>query len=83
MLRAATANLLLEWQEARDARRICVQLKGATLFGRRPLSNRELWHYTMRLRHSRRMRYRTARLLVIWLPLLIFLYALLLAARTP
>ena len=47
------------------------------------MSNRELRHYTTRLRHSRRLRYRTARLLVIWLPLLIFLYALLLAARTP
>jgi hypothetical protein len=52
-------------------------------FGGGTLSNRELRHYTTRLRHSRRMRYRTARLLVIWLPLLIFLYALLLAARTP
>jgi hypothetical protein len=47
------------------------------------LSNRELRHYTTRLRHSRRLRYRTGRLLVIWLPLLIFLYALMLAARTP
>jgi hypothetical protein len=47
------------------------------------LSNREFRHYTFRLRRSRRVRYRFARLLVIWLPLLIFLYALLLATRTP
>jgi hypothetical protein len=47
------------------------------------LSNRELRHYTVRLRHSRRVRYRFARLLVIWFPLLIFLYALLLAASRP
>jgi hypothetical protein len=46
------------------------------------VSNRELRHYTTRLRYSRRLRYRSARLLVIWLPLLIFLYTLLLA-RTP
>ena len=36
----------------------------------------QLRHYTSRLQHSRRLRYRTARLLVIWLPLVLFLYAL-------
>jgi hypothetical protein len=42
------------------------------------LSNRELRHYTTRVRHSRRLRYRLARFLVIWLPILILLYALVL-----
>ena len=38
--------------------------------------NSQLRHYTSRLQHSRRLRYRTARLLAIWLPLALFLYAL-------
>ncbi len=36
----------------------------------------QLRYYTSRLQHSRRLRYRTARLLVILLPLVLFLYAL-------
>jgi len=43
------------------------------------VSYRELRHNTARFRHSRRLRYRIARLLVIWLPFLVFLYALALA----
>lgn len=35
-----------------------------------------LRHYTTRIRHSHRLRYRVARLLVILLPLVLFLYAL-------
>jgi hypothetical protein len=38
--------------------------------------NHELRYYTSRLRHSRRPPYRTARLLAIWLPRVLFLYAL-------
>jgi hypothetical protein len=45
------------------------------------VSKRQLQHYTVRLRHSQRLRYRLARHLVIWLPLLLVLYALL-NART-
>jgi hypothetical protein len=40
------------------------------------LPHRELRHYTARFRRSRRLRYRIARLLVILLPLVLFLYAL-------
>jgi hypothetical protein len=35
-----------------------------------------LRRYTSRLQHSRRLPYRAARLLAIWLPLVLFLYAL-------
>jgi hypothetical protein len=45
------------------------------------LSNRELRHYTARLQYSRRLRYRFARLLVISLPLVLFIYALSLGNR--
>jgi hypothetical protein len=38
-----------------------------------------LRHYTTRLRRSQRLRYRIARLLVILLPLVLFLYAVKLA----
>lgn len=38
-----------------------------------------LRHYSTRLRHSHRLRYRIARLLVILLPLVVFLYTLKLA----
>jgi hypothetical protein len=41
-----------------------------------PVSHRELRHYTARFLRSRRLRYRIARLLVILLPLVLFLYAL-------
>jgi hypothetical protein len=40
-----------------------------------------LRHYTARLRRSQRLRYRIARLLVILLPLVLFLYALALGRR--
>jgi hypothetical protein len=40
-----------------------------------------LRHYRARLRRSQRVRYRIARLLVILLPLVLFLYALALARR--
>jgi hypothetical protein len=36
----------------------------------------QLRHYSSRFQHSRRLRYRTARLPVIWLPLVLFLYVL-------
>ena len=36
----------------------------------------QLRRYTSRLQHSRRLRYRTARLLAIWLRLVLFQYAL-------
>jgi hypothetical protein len=36
----------------------------------------QLRHYTSQLQYSPRLRYRTARLLAIWLPLALFLYAL-------
>jgi hypothetical protein len=36
----------------------------------------QLRHYRSRIQHSRRLRYRAARLLAIWLPLVLFLYAL-------
>jgi hypothetical protein len=69
----------MDSQEARGAARIRVQHSKAMSFWEASfLSNRELRHYTTRLRHSRRLRYRITRLLVTWLPLLIFLYALLL-----
>ena len=42
----------------------------------------QLRHYTSRFQHSRRLRYRTARLLAIWLPLVLFLYALALLVAT-
>jgi hypothetical protein len=41
----------------------------------------DLRHYTARVRRSHRVRYRIARLLVILLPLVLFLYALALARR--
>jgi hypothetical protein len=36
----------------------------------------QLRRYTSRLHHSRKLQYRAARLLAIWLPLILFLYAL-------
>jgi hypothetical protein len=66
-----------------DAKSDLASLKARHRLEAANLSNRELRHYSVRLRRSRRVRYRIARLLVIWLPLLIFLYALLLATRTP
>ncbi|HEY8630298.1 MAG TPA: hypothetical protein VIL73_07070 [Gaiellaceae bacterium] len=42
----------------------------------------KLRHYTSRLQHSRRLRYRTARLLAIWLPLVLFVYALMFVVAT-
>jgi hypothetical protein len=36
----------------------------------------QLRRYTSRLQHSRKLPYRAARLLAIWLPLILFLYAL-------
>jgi hypothetical protein len=36
----------------------------------------QLRQYRSRIQHSRRLRYRTARLLAIWLPLVLVLYAL-------
>ena len=35
----------------------------------------QLRRYTSRLQHSRRLSYRTVRLLAIWLPIALFLYA--------
>ena len=36
---------------------------------------RELRHYLIRLRHSQRLRYRMARMVVAWLPVVAFLLA--------
>jgi hypothetical protein len=37
----------------------------------------QLRHYRSRLQRSQRLRYRIARLLAVWLPLVLFLYVLL------
>jgi hypothetical protein len=71
----------MDSQEARGATRMghATPKRRDVVWEATTVSNRELRHYTTRLRHSRRMRYRIARLLVTWLPLLLFLYALLLS----
>jgi hypothetical protein len=54
----------------------------AAAFGRGAvLSHRGAFqHYTVRLRRSQRLRYRVARVLVLMLPLVLFLYAIKLAS---
>ena len=46
-------------------------------FSEESVSKLQLRHYTTRLRWSRRLRYRLARLVVVVLPLALLLYALL------
>ena len=48
--------------------------------GRQGLVNSYLRHYTARLRHSQRLRYRLLRQLVVWAPLVVFMILVILVA---